>query len=196
MRPLGVTLNESGGSINYGDPQIDIDKASTIKRNSVLEDMKANAAPAIGMIDTLEKMWGKAFEKNPKTGVDIGQGVSEWVGAKTMNDTAAANYLTTMDAFLAKTVRALGEKGVLTEKDIGRIAKAMPKNFTSQDLAKANFATIRSIMTSGIQEYIKMGPAVGNTRMGWGNNAGSSALQGDVPSNQEGSPDDPMGLLQ
>lgn len=64
---------------------------------------------------------------------------------------AAAAYSNTVEAFLSKIARSAGEKGVLTDQDIKRIKKAIPKFSDSPETAERQLDLIRSILSSAIE---------------------------------------------
>ena len=63
---------------------------------------------------------------------------------------AAAAYKDTKDAFLSKLSRASGEKGVLTDKDIERISKALPRFTDSPETAARKIQTVRQIIGDAV----------------------------------------------
>lgn len=67
------------------------------------------------------------------------------------NGAAAATYASTINAFLSKLSRASGEKGVLTDKDIDRIQKAIPDFSDSPETAAMKLKTIREIIGGAIE---------------------------------------------
>jgi len=79
--------------------------------------------------------------------IGIGQAVTQ----QGTTGAAAAAYKDTVEAFLSKLSRASGEKGVLTDRDIDRIKKAMPKFTDAPETVTRKMQIVRSILSGAIQ---------------------------------------------
>lgn len=150
----------SAGGVDMVFPEDAAAAEANIKRAGNLEELKKNAAPGLGIIDTLETKWEDAFSDRAEFGVPIKQGI-RGIGER-LNQTPYGNkqasYMQTADAQMSMLVRALGEKGVLTNQDIARVKRAIPMDFTSKDLAKRNFQAIRDTIASAHERYLREGP--------------------------------------
>lgn len=72
---------------------------------------------------------------------------------------AAAAYKDTVEAFLSKLSRASGEKGVLTDQDIARIKKALPKFTDAPGTVERKLENVREILGGAIKA--KMATPIG-----------------------------------
>jgi len=159
-------------SMNVGGVQIDFpeDKAASAARVRTattkaanIEELKKSAAPAAALIDSLEAKWKEAFPNMPEKGLGVLlSGIENTRKSLYRQDPKIRSYLTTREAFLSLLTRGLGEKGVLTNVDIQRVAKAIPGQATGAETAKLNFGTVRQIITGAVGAYLSSGgdPAV------------------------------------
>ena len=128
--------------------------ASTKARK--LGEAEAAFTPAKNMVNQLEQGYFKAFPTAPVKGLKrFPYGARKSIDILSQSDPNAASYIATREAFLSMITRGLGEKGALAIKDIERIAKAVPDQFTSQATAKRNFKTITRILNSAKQTSAK-----------------------------------------
>ena len=154
----GIIPQITAGGVTMAFPEAQAELARTTKRVELSEAMRSSSAPALSMIDQLEKNWNKAFPKAPEKGLGrIPYGVGKSAEAFSQSNPDVASYLQTRLAFLSLITRGLGEKGVLTNVDIERVNKAIPTQFTSRAVSKLNFQTIRQIIAGGIQKYLQSG---------------------------------------
>jgi hypothetical protein len=153
----GSFKGDSGATYNWEDSGAKAAASGLETRARNLENMKMAAAPALAIINNLEKSWGEAFKDAPEKGLPLGYGVGKSIEAFGQTDTAVKSYLDTASAQMSLLVKGLGEKGVLTKQDVERVERAIPKQFTSKDLASRNFAAIRQTIMGGIQNYLNSG---------------------------------------
>ena len=146
------------GGFNIGFPEGAATMTGATHQATLREDAIANAAPALAIVDELENAWSEAFKNAPKTGSKFIQGTGDVVGGSWLrqND-AIRSYLTTKSALLTKMARGLGEKGVITDKDVARVNQALADAYTNKNTAKKNFGVIRNIISSGFIRYAKGG---------------------------------------
>jgi hypothetical protein len=162
-------------------------KEKATKRVALLEDMSSAAAPALSIIDTMERGWNEAFKNNPEKGINVAQGISNVVGGSWLRgDTNIRSYLTTQAALLTKLARGLGEKGVITDKDVARVQMALAGAFENKEVARKNFQIIRETIRGGFDHYAKFGP--------YGSPQDLARQQNTMPMNPSGS-NDPLGLF-
>ena len=74
----------------------------------------------------------------------------------------AAAYLNTRKAYLSLLVRGLGEKGVLTNPDIERVATSIGTQWNTKTVALDQFDRLEKLLSADMQNYIDNGgdPAV------------------------------------
>jgi hypothetical protein len=73
-------------------------------------------------------------------------GIQGRVAATLQTDPDATAYESTKQAFIASISRGSGERGVLTDKDIERIQKALPNLTDTPDVAAAKFTQLEGII--------------------------------------------------
>lgn len=105
------------------------------------------------LVDELGSMYSKVQEEgltaqSPLLGRL--KGAAGTYGAVTQTSTAAATYNSVKKAFLSKLSRATGEKGVLTDKDLSRIEKALPTFYDTPGVAENKLKEVKMIITSAI----------------------------------------------
>jgi LysM repeat protein len=93
-------------------------------------------------------------------------------------DNNAKQFISARNSVLSLLTRAAGEKGVLTNQDIARIAQALPSYSDSSTLAAqkaANFSSVlQSVLTGALNAYI--GTTSGGVDAGTGGGAGNDPL--------------------
>lgn len=93
-------------------------------------------------------------------------------------DNNAKQFISARNSVLSLLTRAAGEKGVLTNQDIERIAQALPSYSDSSTLAAqkaANFSSVlQSVLTGALNAYI--GTTSGGSAAGTGGGAGNDPL--------------------
>jgi hypothetical protein len=142
------------GGIQMDDYGVQAAGQGQIKSAQLKQEMEAAAAPALAIVDDLEKSWNKAFPNAPEKGSRMIQGAGDVIGGSWLRGNSdIRSYLTTKAALLTKLSRGLGEKGMITDKDVARVNQALADAFTNKETARKNFAVIRSIISGGIQRY-------------------------------------------
>jgi hypothetical protein len=142
------------------EKQAEIKQAQEKTRATKLAEIEATMQPAKNILNTLKTQYFATFPEAPETGKGLKRfsyGLAKGYEAWTESNPAVASYLQTRNAFLSLLVRGLGERGVLTDKDIERINKAIPSQYTTKSVAERNFQTIEDILGSAIQKYGSQG---------------------------------------
>lgn len=123
-------------------------------------EQEAAMKPALNIVRTLKQDWLRAFPEAPI----IGEGTSRFEhGARksweafTQEDPEAAAYLNTRKAYLSLLVRGLGEKGVLTNPDIERVASAIGSQWDTKTVAVDQFDRLEKLLSADMQNYIDSG---------------------------------------
>jgi hypothetical protein len=106
---------------------------------------------AAAMTNTLETLWN-ATTPAESWATALVQAPGKLIGGVTGKDEAVKLYENQKKAFLSMISRALGEKGVLTDFDLARVERALPKIGDNASIAQKDFATLSQIL-----EDIKMG---------------------------------------
>ncbi len=143
------------------------DKVTSEGLSATDKTVVADAAGALNLLGEIEASFNELQNLGvaARSGGLIERGRAAFEGnlvALTQEGTrgaAAAAYANTVDAFLSRLSRAVGEKGVLTDFDIKRIRKSIPTFSTSPEAAARQFAIIRTIISSAIESRIKTGSA-------------------------------------
>ena len=118
---------------------------SEIAYERKIRDAQAGVGQALGNIEELQQ----AYNKAGGAGGRIGGTVSGLVGKVGLNDQANV-YNSSKQAFLSQIARTLGEKGMLSDKDITRIEKALPSLSSTKGEADAKWRLIKSIISNGV----------------------------------------------
>lgn len=121
--------------------------------------------PALNIIRTLKQDWQKAFPDAPVIGEGLKRfeyGAGKTWDAFTQENPEAAAYLNTRKAYLSLLVRGLGEKGVLTNPDIERVATSIGTQWDTKTVALDQFNRLEKLLSADMQNYIDNGgdPAV------------------------------------
>lgn len=111
------------------------------------QDAQAAGSQALNIVDQLEQSFSQAGGGQGR----IGGIASSLMGKAGLNDSVNV-YNDNKMAFLSNVARSLGEKGVLTDADIARVAKAFPSPSANPAEAAAKWSMIRSIISGGIQK--------------------------------------------
>lgn len=80
------------------------------------------------------------------------------VAAIRQTSPAAANYKDQTESFMSLLARGLGERGVLTDKDIDRVKKAIPKFSDTPEKAAQGWATVEDILSLASKREAAMYP--------------------------------------
>ena len=108
----------------------------------------ANYNTAMNLLDTLDKRVSDIF-KSPNWVVSKVSGIGKWIGGKAGWDKMSNLYLSSTEAFLSMLTRAAGERGVLTNVDVGRLRKALPNlgmlGADTKDVAEAKMQSLRDL---------------------------------------------------
>lgn len=150
----------------------DYQKTVTTKL-SATEQAKVNEAEGgLKLVDTVEKNFSELQKMGltAKTG-GLGRlaGLKGKVASVTQEGSsgaAAAAYSDTVQAFLSKLARAGGEKGVLTDQDIARIGKAMPKFTDTPETSSRKLENVRLIIRGAIKAKQEAPIGVDETSLG------------------------------
>lgn len=181
----GVDYSPSGPTVHTTN--LDASSAVQTQKEEIsnMAAMKKDMAPAKAVIDMLEQKYNDAFFDAPSAAQGVA-GTLQYGLEKTGESWSRTNpqvrsYLATKEAFLSRVVRGLGERGVLTDTDIKRVAKSLSTQWTSKEEAKLNFDAIKGIIENGYKEYAQYGQAVGESRPGkpQDSTSGTGSAQGD-----------------
>jgi hypothetical protein len=143
MIPKGMSMGPSGVSMDMVNP--DAEAAITAARNQA--NQKSAADAGTNLVDGLESAWNDAFKHHRKSGIiNPMQASSDFMGAASQHNPKVNEYIATSKATLSMIVRALGEKGTLTNQDIARIQAAIPTLWDSKDLASKKLSRLREII--------------------------------------------------
>ena len=128
-------------------------------------EQKAAMKPALNIIRTLKQDWQKAFPDAPVVGEGLKRfeyGAGKTWDAFTQENPEAAAYLNTRKAYLSLLVRGLGEKGVLTNPDIERVATSIGTQWDTKTVAIDQFNRLEKLLSADMQNYIDNGgdPAI------------------------------------
>ena len=133
-------------SIQHGIPFVDETSAKELKR------AEATYNSALGLINTIENTAFKVIKAKNYLNIP-GQLFTITKGRFTRDPNVNA-YVAAIDAFVSLLTRAAGEKGVLTTIDVGRIKKALPKQYDTVESAQAALDTLSSVFDQEIQGQI------------------------------------------
>lgn len=81
------------------------------------------------------------------------RGLRGSIASASQSSPEAAAYQNTVSAFLSKLSRAAGERGVLTDQDVDRIARAIPGFYDTPKTAEEQWRLIENIIGSAISNY-------------------------------------------
>lgn len=109
------------------------------------QDAAAAGNQALNIVDSLEQSFGRAGGGQGRI-----PGLAATIAGKAGFNNNVNIYNDSRLAFLSQVARTLGEKGVLTDRDIERIARAFPSPTNNPQEAAAKWAQIRSIIRQGI----------------------------------------------
>ena len=114
------------------------------------------------LLDTLKNKFKESEKYLPKTPADRFFGYPARVGAiKLQTNPALASLEAAKEATLSKIIRALGETGQLTDRDVERAKNAMPTINDTEDVRNEKFATLDTLMEEvfnrGKRGFIPMG---------------------------------------
>lgn len=127
------------------------DKATTPDKESVKAQDAAYAGNnALNIVSQLEQAYNQAGGAQGRLG-----GLASTLAGKAGANDAVSVYNDNKMAFLSNVARSLGEKGVLTDQDIERIAKAFPSPTSTKQEAAAKWAMIKTIINRGLSNATK-----------------------------------------
>ena len=138
LPPVGITLGEATAE---DSPFVSMDSKDS-------ERLFAGKS-ALGIIDSLEGMSSglfKPFNGITERAIVSGTNFKDYMGGQS---TALSTYVDARKGTLSMIVRALGEKGVLTQQDIQRIQSFIPSVFPIPDTPEAannKFNQLRGII--------------------------------------------------
>lgn len=121
-------------------------------------------------LKTLESIFDKADQDIPaaeeqteafKSGIKRGLGRASIFGvspaqAVGMADEGAMSFNQTKEAFGTNVARGLGERGVVTNQDVERIFKALPKENDTKSVRQNNRKFVRKVLADRINQYNKI----------------------------------------
>jgi len=112
----------------------------------------SQADTALNVVDTLQNQYqtiqGQGLTASSGGVGRLIGGAKGTTAAITQSSPEAANYSNQKQAFMSLLARGLGERGVLTDKDIERVDKAFPGFSDSPETAELGWATIRKILNN------------------------------------------------
>ena len=138
LPPIGTTLGEA---TEEGSPFVSMNGKDS-------ERLFAGKS-ALGIVDSLEEMSGglfKPFDGITQRAIVSGTNFKDYMGGQ---NTSLSTYVDARKGTLSMIVRALGEKGVLTQQDIQRIQSFIPSVFPipdTPDAANNKFNQLRGII--------------------------------------------------
>jgi hypothetical protein len=116
-----------------------------------------NSSAAMNVLSSLKSTFEQVQEQGlaAETGGIIGRVTGAAKGraaAITQSSPEAATYKDSTDAFMSLLSRGLGEKGVLTDKDIDRVRKAIPGFSDSPETASNKWKQIENILDGAVKK--------------------------------------------
>ena len=120
----------------------------------------AQMEPALRIVKDLRKDWFNAFPEAPEVGEGLSRfehGIQKSLESFTQENPKVASYLRTRMSRLSLLVRGLGEKGVLTDRDIYRTAIAVPDQWDTKSVARMNFDELEDALNEDISNYLEKG---------------------------------------
>lgn len=118
------------------------------KKAAKAQDAVAAGSQALGIVDELEQAYARAGGGQGR----IAGTISSFAGKAGQNDSVNV-YNDSKMGFLSNVARSLGEKGVITDYDIDRIAKLFPSPSSNPAEAAAKWSMIKSIIAGGVQKF-------------------------------------------
>lgn len=110
------------------------------------QDAQFAGSQSLSILDSLERQYEKSGGARGRIPGLIATGAGK-VGAENQVNV----YNDARTGFLSNIARSLGEKGVLTDQDIIRIANIIPKVTDNQEEAAARWEQVREIISSGME---------------------------------------------